>query len=152
MVMKIKFNLEQFTPITEGEHVMEITKAEAVPSGKPTTIKITFKSDEKGKTLVSNYNLAYSGGLMGFGILCRIALDMPDASEIETTTDLPKLVGKKVLCSIIHREGTQPREDGSLPVFANIERVLELVKDNGEVVVPTTSARASIPTVGDDLD
>jgi myosin-crossreactive antigen len=89
---------------------------------------------------------------MGFGILCRIALEMPDASEIETTTDLPKLVGKKVLCSIIHKEGTQPREDGSLPVFANIEKVLRLVKDNGEVVIPTTSARASIPTVGDDLD
>lgn len=150
--MLIKFNLEQFTPISEGEHVMEIVKAEAVPSGKPTSIKITFKSDDHGKQLVNNYNLLYSGGLMGFGILCRIALNMPDASEIETTTDLPKLVGKKLLCSIIHKEGTQPREDGSLPVFANIEKVLKLADENTTSTVVTTSARASIPTIGDDLD
>lgn len=152
--MKIKLNLEQFTPISEGEHVMEIMKAEAVPSGKPTSIKITFKSDEKDKQLISNYNLAYSGGLMGFGILCRIALNAPDAMEIDTVTDLPRLVGKKVLCSIIHKEGTQPREDGSLPVFANIEKVLSRIEDNGEVIEPSvvSNPRASIKTIGDDLD
>lgn len=149
--MKIKLNLEQFTPISEGEHVMEIIEAKAVPSGKPTSIKVTFKSDENGKKLINNYNLAYSGGLMGFGILCRIALSMPDADEIDTTTDLPKLVGKKVLCSIVHNEGNQPREDGSLPIFANIEKVLKLVKDD-EIITQTSSPRASIQSIGNDLD
>ena len=52
MMVKIKYNLnEGFKLVPEGEQVLEIVKVEAKPSGKPTTIHITFK-DATGEIII----------------------------------------------------------------------------------------------------
>ena len=89
------------------------------------------------------------GAVNAFGRVCKYTLNTSDADEIDTTTDLPKMVGKKIVCEIVHTKGTQPREDGSFPTFANISKVLGKPE---ETSTTTTSARASISSIGDDLD
>lgn len=146
---KIKFDLASFEPIPEGERVLEITKAECKPSGKPTAMHVTFKDVLTNRTLINRYDFTSSGGMTAMAIMCRIALNLADMEEFDTVTDTPKLVGRRLKCEIIHNEGTQPREDGTLPVFANIKKVLELVNDN-EVSIPAASPRQKI--IGNDLD
>lgn len=148
--MKIKYNLnEGFKLVKEGERVLEITKAEAKPSGKPTKIVLGFKDIEDGATLQNNYDLSNNGAIYALGLVCKYTLGLEDEDEIDTATDLPKLVGKKVVCEIVHNEGSQPREDGTLPKFANIAKVVGGVEETtGEV----RTARGSIPTIADDLD
>ena len=146
---KIKFDLATFEPIPEGERILEITKAECKPSGKPTAMHVTFKDVLTNRTLINRYDFTSSGGMTAMAIMCRIALDLADMEEFDTTIDTPKLVGRRLKCEVVHNEGTQPREDGTLPVFANIKKVLELVNDN-EVSIPDASPRQKI--IGNDLD
>lgn len=148
--MKIKYNLnEGFKLVKEGERVLEITKAEAKPSGRPSKIVLGFKDIEDGATLQNNYDLSNNGAIYALGLVCKYTLGLEDEDEIDTATDLPKLVGKKVVCEIVHNEGSQPREDGTLPKFANIAKVVGGVEETtGEVRTP----RGSIPTIADDLD
>lgn len=148
--MVVKFNLQNFEPVPAGKRVMIITEAKAVPSGKPTKIELTFKDKETNKTIKNSYNLMLNGGLMAFGFLCRTVFELKDMQEFDTN-DVSKFVGKVVECEIIHTEGTQEREDGTLPTFANIKRVIALVNTNNETSNEVVSPRASIP-VGNDLD
>ena len=152
--MVVKFNLQNFDPVPEGTRRMVITEAKAIPSGKPSKIEITFKDIETGRTLKSNYNLQLNGGLMAFGFLCRTAFELKDMDEFDTN-DVSKFVGRVLECEVVHTEGTQPREDGTLPVFANVKRVTRLVSTSQETTLKVdnvnTSPRVSIP-VGDDLD
>lgn len=149
--MKIKYNLNsEFKLVKEGERVLEITKAEAKPSGKPSKIVLYFKDAEDGATLMNNYDLNNNGAIYALGLVCKYTLGLGDEDEIDTVTDLPKMIGKQVICEIKHNEGNQPKEDGTLPKFANIAKVVGPV-DTTTVEVKTTSARASIATM-DDLD
>ena len=146
---KIKFDLASFEPIPEGERILEITKAECKPSGKPTALHVTFKDVLTNRTLINRYDFTSSGGMTAMAIMCRIALDLADMDEFDTATDTPKLVGRRLKCEIVHNEGTQPREDGTLPVFANIKKVISLASDN-QAPIPNASPRQTI--IGNDLD
>lgn len=150
--MKILFNLEQFTPVDAGERVLVIKEAKCVPSGKPTKIEITFEDIKTKRTLKSSYSFSTEGAMRAFGFLCRTALDIPDMGEFDTTIDTPKLIGVKLVCEVVHTEGTQPREDGTFPIFANISKVLSRYEEDTTTTTTstTTSPRNSIPT--GDLD
>ena len=150
--MKIKYNLNGgFKLVPEGERVLEITKAEAKPSGKPNKIVISFRDVESGATMLNNYDLSNNGAIYALGLVCKYTLGLKDEDEIDTVTDLPRLVGKQVICEIVHNEGSQPKEDGTLPKFANISKVIGGVSDTTTEIKSTSSVRASIPTM-DDLD
>lgn len=145
--MKIKYNLnEGFKLVPEGLRELEIIKAEAKPSGKPQAIHITFKDSEGGQ-LINRYDLNVQPAIIAFGYICKYTLNTSDADEIDTVTDLPKMIGKKVVCEVVHTKGNQAREDGTFPTFANIKKVIGPAKETNT----TTSARASI-AVGDDLE
>lgn len=147
----IKFDLASFEPVPEGERVLEITKAECKPSGKPTEMTVTFKDILTNRTLNNRYNFSNAGGLTAMAIMCRIALGLEDMDEFDTIKDTPKLVGKRLKCEIIHNQGTQPREDGTFATFANIKKVISLVNDN---TVPNNVANPSPrqTIIGNDLD
>lgn len=160
----IKFNMDQFEPVPEGERNLEITEAKCVPSGRPTKMDVTFKDIQTGRILKNSYKFDISGSLMAMGFLCRTALELPDMGEFDTAKDTERLIGKIVKCEVVHTEGNQPREDGTLPVFANIKKVLELVTTSvkaddldsvlsGKTTAEKVSPRASIKSaVMDDLD
>lgn len=153
---KIKFDLANYEPVPEGERVLLITKAECKPSGKPNTMHVTFKDVATNSTILNRYDFTSNGGLTAMAIMCRIALNIPNAEEFDTVTDTPKLVGKKLLCEVVHNAGTQPREDGTVPIFANIKRVISLVNDEptatNTVPTQTTSQSPRQSIIGNDLD
>lgn len=132
--MRVKLNLNNnFKLVEEGEQVLEITKAEASPSGRPERLKVTFRANNGG-FINTRYEFNNDKSLWAMGMMLSKALGLEDGDEFDTKTDTPKLVGKKLLCEVIHTEGTKPNDDGELPIFANIKKVIALVNDDtGEV-------------------
>lgn len=148
--MKIKMSLKgNFKLVPEGERVLEITKAECTPSGKPNKMKVTFK-DTEGGFINSQYNFDNEKSLFAMGKMLETALGFEDGDEFDTKTDTEKLVGKMLLCEVVHTQGTRPNEDGELPTFANIKRTISLVTEEGEV--NNESPRNVIADEEDDLD
>lgn len=132
--MKVKMNLSgNFKLVEEGEQVLEITKAEASPSGRPERLKVTFRANNGG-FINTRYEFNNDKSLWAMGMMLSKALGLEDGDEFDTKTDTPKLIGKKLLCEVVHTEGTKPNDDGELPIFANIKKVIALVNDDtGEV-------------------
>lgn len=130
--MLIRMNLKgNFKLVPKGERVLEITNAECKPSGKPTNLVVTFK-DIEGGIITNRYDFERAAYQMG--MLCSIALGLNDGDTFDTVEDTPKLIGKKVLCEIVHNKGSQANENGEVPTFANIKKVISLVDDEtGEV-------------------
>lgn len=149
--MKIKFNLEprEFKLCPAGERVLEITEARCTPSGKPTSLKVTFKDVETGAFLNSKYDFNNDKGLFAMGMLCKVALQMADADEFDTANDTPKLVGKKLLCEVVHSQGTTMRDDGTYPTFANVRKTISL--ENDEEIGARNVIANNTNSIGDDL-
>ena len=149
----IKMNLQNtFVLVPEGERVLEITKAECKPSGKPTAMHVTFKDEVSGGFVNNRYDFSVPGAVTAMSIMINYALGLNDGDEFDTINDTPKLIGKKLICEVTHAQGNKPGKDGKFPVFANIGKVIGAY--DGTTPNPTatviTSARAAI--VSDDLD
>lgn len=146
--MKIKVMTKgNFTLVPEGERVLKITKAECTPSGKPNKLKVTL-TDTDGGIINSQYSFDNDKALFAMGKLLEVALGFDDGDEFDTKTDCEKLVGKVLVGEVVHTEGTKPNENGELPIFANLKRVISLVSnETGEV---ESSPRNEIND--DDLD
>lgn len=150
--MRIKMNLNgNFKLCPEGQRVLTITKAECTPSGKPDKLKVTFQ-DSEGGFVNSKYDFTNDKSVWAMGMMLSKALELEDGDEFDTKTDTPKLIGKKLLCEIVHTQGTKPNEDGELPTFANIKKVISLVNDVTGEVSEVKSARNIISDDEDDLD
>lgn len=149
--MKIKMNMKGFKLVDEGERVLKITKAECTPSGKPDKLKVTFQDVKEGGTINSQYSFNNDGALFAMGKLVEIALNFEDGDEFDTKEDTPKLVGKELLCEVVHTKGTKPNNDGELPTFANVKKVISLANTTtGEIADSPRNAIASQEE--DDLD
>lgn len=150
--MKITMNLKgNFKLVEEGERVLTITKAECTPSGKPNKMKVTFQ-DVDGGYINSQYNFDNDKSLFAMGKMLEVALGFEDGDEFDTKTDTEKLINKKLLCEVVHTQGTKPNDEGELPTFANIKKVLSLVTEDGEVTSNNSSPRSAIVDDEDDLD
>lgn len=148
--MKIKMNMQGFKLVEEGERVLKITKAECTPSGKPDKLKVTFQDVKDGGMINSQYSFSNSGAVFAMSKLAEVALGLEDGDEFDTKTDTPRLVGQELLCEVVHTQGTKPNNDGELPTFANVKKVISLANSNtGEVV---DSPRNSIATQEDEDD
>lgn len=150
--MKIKMNLNgNFKLCPEGQRVLTITKAECTPSGKPDKLKVTFQ-DSEGGFVNSKYDFTNDKSVWAMGMMLSKALELDDGDEFDTKLDTPKLVGKRLLCEVVHTQGTKPNDEGELPTFANIKRVISLVDDETGEVTEEKSARNIIADDEDDLD
>ena len=151
--MKIKMNLRgNFKLVEEGERVLTITKAECKPSGKPTRMCVTFQ-DTDGGFINTQYNFDNDTSVWVMGKMLEIALGFEDGDEFDTKSDPEKLIGKKLLCEVVHTKGTKLNEEtGEYPTFANIKKTISLVTDDGEVVESSESPRNAIAEDDDDLD
>lgn len=150
--MKIRMNMKGFKLVEEGERVLKITKAECSPSGKPDKLKVTFQDVKDGGMINSQYNFNNSGAVFAMSKLAEIALGLEDGDEFDTKTDTPRLVGQELLCEVVHTQGTKPNNDGELPTFANVKKVISLANTTtGEVVESPRNAIANQDDE-DDLD
>ena len=151
--MKITLNLKNnFKLVEEGERILKITKAECTPSGKPDKLKVTFQDVAEGGTINSQYNFDNDKSLFAMGKLLEVALGFGDGDEFDTKTDTAKLVGKELLCEVVHSQGTKPNDKGELPTFANVKKVISLADTTtGEVEESPRNAIANNDDE-DDLD
>lgn len=144
--MKIKMNLKNnFKLVPEGQRILEITKAECKPSGKPSYLSVTLQ-DSEGGFITSRYNFDNQGALFSMGMLVSTALGLQDGDDFDTKLDTPKLVGKKLVCEVVHNQGTKPNDNGEVPTFANVKKVISLATDE------ETSVRDAIADITDDDD
>lgn len=147
--MKIKMNLKSnFKIVPEGERELKITKAEVRPSGKPNSLAVTFQ-DTEGGFINNRYNFDNDKSLFAMGKLLEVALGFEDGDEFDTKSDTERLVGKTILCEVVHTQGNKPNENGELPTFANIKKTISLVEETNN-----TSPRNAIASqdLDDDLD
>ena len=86
------------------------------------------------------------------GKLLETALSFEDGDEFDTKTDPQRLVGKKLLCEVVHTQGTKPNENGELPTFANLKRTISLITDDGEVIGTSSPRNVIADEEEDDLD
>lgn len=150
--MKIKMNMKGFKLVEEGERVLKITKAECTPSGKPDKLKVTFQDVKDGGMINSQYSFNNSGAVFAMSKLAEVALGLEDGDEFDTKTDTARLVGKELLCEVVHTQGTKPNNDGELPTFANVKKVISLADTStGEIVDSPRNAIANQEDE-DDLD
>jgi hypothetical protein len=126
--MKIKLNLKNnYKIVPEGQRTLMITNAEFRPVGKPQELRVTFQ-DSEGGTISTTYDMNNKTGLFIMGVLISTALGLQDGDDFETK-DVEKLIGKKLLCEVVHRDGTKSNDNGEVPTFANIKRIIKLVDD-----------------------
>lgn len=147
--MKIRMNLKNnFKLVEEGERELKITKAEVRPSGKPNSLVVTFQ-DTEGGFINNRYNFDNDKSLFALGKLLEVALGFEDGDEFDTKSDTERLVGKTILCEVVHTQGNKPNENGELPTFANIKKTISLVEETNN-----TSPRNAIASqdLDDDLD
>jgi len=131
--MKIKMNLKSnFKLVEEGERELKITKAEVRPSGKPNSLVVTFQ-DTEGGFINNRYNFDNDKSLFAMGKLLEVALGFEDGDEFDTKSDTERLVGKTILCEVVHTQGNKPNENGELPTFANIKRTISLVEETSDI-------------------
>jgi hypothetical protein len=147
--MRIKMNLKSnFKLVPEGERELTITKAECKPSGKPNSLVVTFQ-DSEGGFINNRYNFDNDKSLFAMGKMLETALGFEDGDEFDTKIDVERLIGKKLLCEVVHTQGTKPNDNGELPTFANIRRTISLITD--ETSTSSDSPR-NIIADDDDLD
>lgn len=149
--MVIKMNLQNnYKTVPEGERVLEIIKAECKPSGKPKALHVVFK-DSEGGLINSKYDFDIPGAVTAMSIMCSYALNLEDGDEFDTIKDTPRLIGKKLICEVVHTEGTKVKEDGTLPIFANIKKIIGPYEERN-TVEQTTSKSPRQQIIGNDLD
>lgn len=139
----IKINLKgEYKTVQEGERVLEITKAEAKPSGKPDKISLYMKDVEDGATLINNYSFTNDVSMWAMGIMLNVALGIEDGGTFDTK-DLNELVGVRLLCEVAHSEWNGK-------TYANVKRVIEKVENKTTEKKEEKSAEEYITS--DDLD
>lgn len=144
--MKVKFNLSRtYKMIPEGNQVLTITDAVAVPSGAPTEFKITY-ADVNGTTFVDKCN--FTTTVWKLSRVCEAVFGIKDGEEMEISEIIKGIKGKQLECEVVHTKGNQPREDGTYPTFVNINKIIGVVELAESALpanmTPTTNPRDSI--------
>lgn len=132
----IKFDLSNtFKKVPQGERVLTITSCEATPSGNPSAVKLVW-SDVEGGTIQETIN--FDKALWKISQICSYALNVSDGEEMQVADMCKQLVGKKLKCEVVHRQGTKPKEDGTYVTFANVNKILGAVDSEEKEVATTT--------------
>lgn len=139
--MKVLLNTNgEFKLVPQGEVVLKVAKATAVPSGKPEKIEIEYV-DVNGAKIVSTYNLKDEKGVKVFSILVNKILG--NLTEFDTD-NIHDLENKYVLCEITHKLVQSTKDPDKTLTFCNIAKFIEGRTGFPQATVPTTE-------VSDDL-
>jgi len=138
----IKFNLSNnYQKMEAGEKILTIVDCKAVPSGNPTDVKIVWQ-DEKKVQLTENINL--DRALWKISRICEATLKVTDGEEMSIEDMCKQLINTQVKALVEHRPGNKPREDGTIPTFANVTKILGGVEITSATPTQTENPRSSI--------
>ena len=110
-----------FRLMPEGEQTLHIEEVKGLPRDNVTMVEVAFRNAE-GIPLKNKYDLTNDGGYAAFYflVLNGLGVDLDEGDEF----DIDDLEDKYVIVEIVHKEGTRPREDGSVAIFANIKAAI----------------------------
>lgn len=139
----IKFNLSNtYEKMEAGEKILTITECTPSPSGNPTSVKIVW-TDDKKKTI--NETIDLSRALWKISRICEAVLKVQDGEEMSIEEMCKELLNKQVKCLVEHKPGNRPREDGTIPTFANVTKILGGVEESTSATpTQTENPRSSI--------
>lgn len=127
--MRIKLNLKNnYKIVPEGQRILTVKNAEFRPAGVPKELRVTFE-DSEGGLINTRYDMTNDKSKWVMAIFISTTLNLSSDEEWFETKDVGKLIGKKLLCEVVHRNGTKPNDNGEVPVFANINKIIKLVDD-----------------------
>ena len=127
--MKIKLNLKNnYKIVPEGQRILTVKNAEFRPTGVPKELRVTFE-DSEGGLINTRYDMTNDKSNWIMGIFISTALKLSSDEEEFETKDVGKLIGKKLLCEVVPRDGTKPNDNGEVPVFANINKIIKRIDD-----------------------
>lgn len=127
--MKIKLNLKNnFKLVPEGQRILTVKNAEFRPTGVPKELRVTFE-DLEGGLINTRYDMTNDKSNWIMGIFISTALNLSSDEEEFETKDVEKLIGKKLLCEVVHKDGTKPNDNGEVLVFANINKIIKRIDD-----------------------
>jgi len=107
-----------FRIMGEGENALFLKKVEGFPRTNVTKVAVEFVNPE-GILLKNNYDLTNDGGYAAFYYLVTIGCEM----DVDEKFDIGQIEHKFVTAEIVHKEGSRPRADGTVAIFANIGKV-----------------------------
>ena len=107
-----------FRLMDEGENALFLKKVEGFPRTNVTKVAVEFVNPE-GILLKNNYDLTNDGGYAAFYYLVTIGCEM----DVDAKFDIGQIEHKFVTAEIVHKEGSRPRADGTVAIFANIGKV-----------------------------
>lgn len=127
--MKIKLKLKNnYKIVPEGQRILTVKNAEFRPAGVPKELRVTFE-DSEGGLINTRYDMTNDKSKWVMAIFISTALNLSSDEEEFETKDVGKLIGKKLLCEVVHRDGTKPNDNGEVPVFANINKIIKRIDD-----------------------
>lgn len=121
-----------FTLVPAGEDVV-LGITSAMPKAKSSKIEVVF-THANGGTIKQTYDLNKKLkktdknpiGLVLFSILARTALGDSSLENFSLSKDLPKLVGKNLVCEVKHSD---PKDNENGYVYANIKKIVRLADE-----------------------
>jgi hypothetical protein len=114
-----------FKLIDEGVQTLHITNVKGLPRDNVTVVTMDMLNAEglgfNGK-YPQKYDLASQGGYAAFYflVLNGFGIDLNEGDQF----DIDHLEDTYVEVEIVHKDGTNPRDDGTFPVFANIKSTI----------------------------
>ena len=127
--MSIGMNFGEFKLVPEGEVVLFVKEAKAVPSGRPNKIQVNYV-DQDGGTINAEFKINNDKAMFAFSMLWKTAMGTTPAT-IEPQ-DIPQLNGKYVLSEVTHSVVESTKEEGKMLTFANVKKTLKVVDGFGE--------------------
>lgn len=142
----IKFNLSGgFKKVPEGIQELTITTCDPTPSGNPTGMKMVYTHAD-GSTIQETID--FNRALWKISRICECVMGIQQDQEMSVEDIAKGLKGKSIKVEVAHRPGNQPREDGTVPTFANVVKILgaaDLVKDSDIPATMTAQAPVENP-------
>lgn len=130
----IKFNLSGgFKKVPEGEQILTITTCEPTPSGNPTGMKMVYTHAD-GSSIQET--ISFDKALWKISQICNVVFGAQQDQEMSVDDVAKSLKGKSIKVEVVHRAGTQPREDGTFPTFANVNKILGAADTVSESDIP----------------
>ena len=127
MADTIKLSENNFKTVPAGEDiVLSIKSVVGKPKKDPKVVEVTYEH-ESGAKIVNKYDLNNDKALFALSCVIRATLTS-NMNEFSVSKDGPAMVGKKVLCEVVHNESSNGN------VFANIRKTKRYTEPEVEEV------------------
>lgn len=125
----MRFNLAEnkFKLAEEGRQVVEVIRAEGLPTAAPNTLEVEFKT-ENGATIRNNYTFDERNEKGFYVTSLFLQTVFGDITEFDTDM-IDDIVGARLEVEVTHTEVASKKDPSKTNTFANISKIYGKGKD-----------------------